>query len=126
MNVKKSPLPVIKGPSYLGVDLEVEGNISCDGGVYINGSINGNIVSQGEIFIGQLGEIEGVVQGKRIVVSGNVQGNLMVSEQLEVLEHGKINGKLFVPLGGVIIRPGAILEGECHTSTTPPNQVTLS
>jgi len=111
---KISSIPTIKGPSYLGDDLTVEGSVYCSDTVYINGRIEGTIISDGEVLIGKTGSVQGTIESHTVVVGGEVHGNLTVHEQLEVLEGGRIHGNLYIPPGGIIIHEGAVLEGECH------------
>ena len=114
MSTKKSSLPPIKGPSHLGEGLEIEGHIHCNGTVYINGSIHGTIIGDGEILIGQTGLIHGTIEGKTIIVGGMVEGSLVVDQQLEVLHAGKIRGNVLLPPGSIVVHEGAVMEGKCH------------
>ncbi|MGK5093383.1 polymer-forming cytoskeletal protein [Deltaproteobacteria bacterium TL4] len=119
MSAKKyASLPVIKGPSHLGEDLKIEGQVQCSGTLYINGYIDGSIVGDSEILIGQSGSVHGTLEGKTVIVGGSVEGNLIINHQLEVLQAGKIRGGILIPPGSIVIHEGAVLEGECHTLPT--------
>ncbi|MBF0237199.1 MAG: polymer-forming cytoskeletal protein [SAR324 cluster bacterium] len=115
---KNSSLPVVRGPSHLSESLFIEGEVYCDGVVYINGNIDGTVVSEGELLIGQSGNVKGNIHGNNVIVGGHIEGSMKVDRQLEILKNGHIQGTILVPPGGMMVHQGAVLEGKCQMSSS--------
>jgi len=99
--------------STIGRGTVVRGSVRGDGDLDIQGRVEGSVVVEGELTIGESALIKSDVSARRVVVRGAVAGNVSADESV-VLESGaRVVGDLGAPQIG--IRPGALLRGNVST-----------
>jgi cytoskeletal protein CcmA (bactofilin family) len=102
--------------SVIGPGTAVHGGIRGEGDLEILGRVEGSVVIQGEVVIGETGLVKSDVRARRVIVRGAVRGNVSADELL-ILEAGaRVLGDLGAPQVG--IRPGGLVKG--HVSTAGP------
>ena len=97
--------------SYLASDVEIEGKVTCNGPVRVDGSCQGTIESKDSVTIGISGQISGTVRAESMVINGQVDGDLITSRSVAILSDGNIYGKIFTPAGCVTITKGGNFRG---------------
>jgi len=97
--------------AFLGKDTEFEGKLSFTGAVRLDGQFKGEIFTEGTLNIGETATIEADMRVARIIVSGQVRGNIEAGERLEIKAPGKVFGNIQAPT--VIIEEGVLFEGNC-------------
>ena len=60
--------------------------------------------------------VNGKIEGNVVVVAGNINGDMLVHERLEVNSTANLHGEVHVPSGQLLIQEGAYMEGQCITS----------
>lgn len=95
--------------TIIGEDTQVKGEIKSAGSFRLDGSLDGNALVEGEVYIGEKASVKGNVSGKKIVVAGQVNGNVSSAESVEI----KKNGKIFGDISGntLIVNEGASYKG---------------
>jgi len=78
----------------------------------IEGTVDGNIMSNGEVSIAPSGLVRGTIQAVRLIVNGRVEGTLRISESLEIRNQGFVIGE--AGWGTLIVDEGATLQGKSH------------
>ena len=76
--------------------------------MYVEGTLEGQVISEAEIVVGPKGRILGEVRARHLVVNGVVEGRI-VCEQLDILPSGAVNGELMT--GKMAIEPGGRFVG---------------
>ncbi len=87
-----------------------EGNLTLRTSARIEGTVKGNLRSEGELVIGDAGVIEGDVECERITVYGKVRGNVS-AKRIEIKRGGEINGDITTET--LVIEEGAVYNGRC-------------
>jgi len=103
--------PENKLPNMIGPGTRIIGNIETNGDIRIDGTIEGNINSQGKVVIGPNGMVKGEIKCINCEVSGNINGKLSVTELLSLKASSNITGD--IKTGKLTIEPGAIFTGSC-------------
>lgn len=85
---------------------KIEGNVTANSDMRIDGELYGNLSCQGKIVIGAEGKIIGDIECQNAVIEGIFQGKLRCGELLNIRETAQINGeittdKLMVQAGDV-------------------------
>ena len=84
---------------YLSHTFRIEGNIFSPNSVVLKGTIEGDLKSEGNVFIDESARVEGNISGKNIVIYGNVQGDIKASEFLslhnQAIVSGDVNARFF-------------------------------
>jgi cytoskeletal protein CcmA (bactofilin family) len=83
----------------LGADIRIDGNIV------------GSVSCKGKIILGPSGSIQGDVSCANAEISGNIKGNLKISELLSLKASSLVNGE--ISTGKLSIEPGANFTGTC-------------
>ena len=112
--------PLINSKNLLSSDVEIKGSIKFTNELTIDGKVEGEIISQGVLTIGQNAEIRGEVKTKSCTVLGKVHGNITVEERCELKSHAVLMGDL--KAARLSIEDGATFVGK---SEVTPNKVAL-
>ncbi len=97
--------------NMIGVGTTIEGNISSSENIRFDGNLIGNLITQGKVFIGQSGKINGEIRCKNCEVEGMVEGRVVVEELLSLRAVSKLYGE--IKTGKLAIEPGATFTGKC-------------
>jgi cytoskeletal protein CcmA (bactofilin family) len=98
--------------AFLGVNTSFEGKLSFRGAVRIDGKFKGEIVTEGTLIIGETAHIESNIHVSRIIVSGEIHGNIAADKRIEIHAPGKVFGNIQAPT--VIIEEGVLFDGNCR------------
>lgn len=77
----------------------------------VDGKLTGKIVSDGDLVVGERGEIEGEIEVGRAYVSGTVRGRIRTARRLEICPGGRVFADVETP--ALVIGEGARFEGNC-------------
>jgi cytoskeletal protein CcmA (bactofilin family) len=102
--------------SVIGQGTAIRGAIRGEGDLEILGSVEGSVIVQGEVIIGETALIKSDVRARRVIVRGAVRGNVSADELLILDAGARVLGDLGAPQVG--IRPGGLVKG--HVSTAGP------
>ena len=96
---------------FLDAGSHITGELHFEDTFRIDGNLTGDIVSEGDLIIGEHGDVDGEVRVRRVFVSGKVQGSLKASERVEINSTGKVVADIYTP--SLMIEEGAFFEGRC-------------
>jgi len=117
---KPSPVvPVAKIETIIGPNAHFRGDIQSDGGVRIDGILEGNIDITGNLVVGEGAKIIADIKANNISISGAVKGNIS-GNRVEILETGRVWGDLTI--NSLLLNEGAYLRGQTtmHGDIEPP------
>lgn len=115
--------------SLIGSNTHIEGNISFNGGLRVDGHICGNITATGDehstLVLSEQGSIEGRIQVPNVVINGTVTGPVQADEYLELQSKAKVFGDVYY--SSMEIQLGASIEGKIirQDNLQPEKLVTL-
>ncbi len=98
--------------SLLSKNVKIEGEIQGPENLHVEGYIKGSIKLSGDVFVGNTGIVEADVEAKNIVIQGEVTGNVLAHQQLEIHPTGKLIGNCSA--ASIDIKEGAIFEGRSN------------
>jgi cytoskeletal protein CcmA (bactofilin family) len=98
--------------SLLSKNVKIEGEIQGPENLHIEGYIQGSIKLSGDIFVGNTGIVEADVEAQNIVIQGEVNGNVLARQQLEIHPSGKLIGDCTAV--SIDIKEGAVFEGRSN------------
>lgn len=98
--------------TVIGKGTQIQGTITANSGVRIDGQLDGDLTSSGDVLVGDSGVLNAQVKARNAVIAGLVKGNVEVSEKLELMPTAKLYGDIKV--GMLIIGEGAIFKGACE------------
>src|SRR3989337_3443738 len=83
-----------------------------------NGLFKGEISSTDTLIIGDKGVINGDIRAGRVLVSGEVVGNILGTERVELKRTARVFGDVEAPV--VVVEEGVLFEGHCRMTKTRP------
>lgn len=99
--------------TIIGEDCEFRGSINTQRSIRIEGTLEeGNIISHGEVYIGEKSRVKGNIVATRIVVAGEVIGNIETTNGLHIKNTGKVYGD--IKGDQLLIEEGAIYKGKVN------------
>jgi len=100
--------------SYLGKDSVLEGRLTFKGRFNLDCNFKGDISAPGTLIVGEKGKIDSNIHVRSIICKGEILGNIIAEERVEILSSGKVYGDIWAPV--VVVKKGAIFEGNCLTN----------
>ncbi len=107
MAVKKDSLS--EDVSIISSGVKIDGNLTSNGNVRIDGTVVGNIIVDGNLTIGDQSQLNGDVKAKNITMSGKVVGKITAEEKLKLENKSVLKGDLITKF--LVIEEGAFFEG---------------
>jgi cytoskeletal protein CcmA (bactofilin family) len=99
---------------FLDSGSHLQGELRFEASFRVDGKLTGTVRSEGDLIVGESGEIEGEVQAGQVFVSGTVRGTIRASRKIQIASQGKVFAELDTP--SLIIEDGATFEGTCAMS----------
>ncbi len=96
---------------FLDAGSHIHGELRFDDTFRVDGRLDGKITSQGDLVVGERGEIEGEIETGRVFISGTVRGTVRATRRVEVTATGKLYAEIETPT--LVIEDGAFFEGRC-------------
>ena len=97
--------------TIIGKGSSITGNLRINGFVRLDGDINGNLETDGNIIIGDGARIKGDVKAKAVIVGGIVVGNILAQESIKLLSNSAVLGDVISRK--VQIEDKATFHGHC-------------
>jgi len=111
-----------KEPSRSGSDLtafidegsEIEGKFTFNGTVMMNGKFSGEINSSDSLIIGEKGIVNATVRAGVVLINGEVIGNVLATERVELRGTARVYGDVEAPV--IVVEEGVHFEGHCKNT----------
>jgi len=103
--------------ALLGKGSEFEGKLTFEGTVRIDGRFIGEIFSDDVLIVGEGAEVEAEIRVNRVVVYGNVKGNINAPGGVNLHAPAHLYGS--IATRSLTIDEGVIFEGSCHMESAP-------
>ncbi len=117
--------------TVIGPDAHIKGEMSFEGSVRVLGTFEGKMACGGTIEIGESARCKATVEGVRVVVEGQVEGEIAARETIELKAKAVVRGDISAE--SLIVTDGARLSGHCRigpesvsATHTPPVRTTTS
>lgn len=109
---KKENKPVVPNAmNQFGQGTTINGDVSTEGDIRIDGKVNGTVTSKAKVVLGATGVVEGDILCQNAYVDGRVNGNMEVSELLFLSKTAHITGDLKIKK--LVVEEGAKFNGKC-------------
>lgn len=110
-----APAPARGGtPCVIGPKTRVNGEITGDEDVLVDGHVEGQIRISRDLRVGAGGSVKATVEAQSVVVSGELTGDCNVKGRVEIQSTGRLIGNIRAPK--VVIAEGALFKGTSDMS----------
>lgn len=114
----------VKISTLLGKSVEMEGDFRAGGSVRVDGKINGNVTVTGTLIVGVTGSITGTVEAASALIGGEVLGDVIAPDRVELTETAKVWGDITTNV--IVIDEHAIFQGKCNMYQEAPEKLAKS
>jgi cytoskeletal protein CcmA (bactofilin family) len=97
----------LEAATVIGSDTIVSGTIRAQGTVVIDGRVEGDICTDGLLMVGEGAIVVGNIYAGSVVCRGLIVGDIVASEEVELLDSASLNGTVRAPV--FLVDDGALL-----------------
>ncbi|MGI6097538.1 MAG: bactofilin family protein [Dethiobacteria bacterium] len=97
--------------SLIGKDTYFKGTIKAIGIIRIDGRMEGDIETQGDVIVSESGRVIAEIKARSVAVAGHLDGNVYARERLEIRKTGTLIGNISTKV--LLIDDGAVFSGGC-------------
>src|SRR5712691_1782900 len=106
---RKSSVPRGNLTAFIDEGSEVEGKYTFSGTVMLNGKFRGEIASTDTLIVGERGVVNATVRVGTAIIDGELVGNVVATERIELKGKARVFGDLEAPV--IVVQEGVLLEG---------------
>jgi cytoskeletal protein CcmA (bactofilin family) len=108
-----------QGPTtFIGAETEITGTIKGKGAYIFCGTVDGDCSIEGPVTLAAGGIWRGTMRGEDLIIAGEVAGDVIAAQRVEVSGTAKIAGSLSGH--SIAVAEGAIIEGEIKVTSGDP------
>ena len=96
---------------FLDSGSNVTGELRFQTSFRVDGKFSGTVISEGELIVGQGGEVDGDLRVGQVVISGKVSGTIRASRRVHLSSSGTLLATIDTPV--LIIDEGGFFQGQC-------------
>ncbi len=101
----------------LGKETLFAGTMRFTDSLKINGTLKGEIISEGILYIEEGAVIDADIQVGSVIIAGVVNGNIIATDKLEIMTSGKVYGN--IRTARLRIADGVVFKGKCEMIRDP-------
>ena len=110
---------------HVGAGTVLNGEISFQAILRIDGELSGKISSNsGTLIVGSAGKIKANIAVAAAMVNGEVTGDIVATERIEIGRTAKVSGNIKAPI--LVIEEGGFFEGSCSMMKSSSHAVASS
>jgi len=102
--------------TLLAKGVVLKGEIHVEGTVRIDGRLDGDIQTKGQVIIGEDGLVQGTITAGTVVSSGRIKAKVLANERVHLMKTATLIGEVLTPM--LIIEEGAKLQGVTDMGVT--------
>lgn len=104
--------PVEGDLSLLSAGTSVEGRITTEGSIRVDGRLVGDIIAKANAAVGATGTVQGSVEASNVSIAGTVHGNVTATSKLILEEKSVMRGDIRASI--LVVDEGATFDGHCE------------
>jgi cytoskeletal protein CcmA (bactofilin family) len=115
-------IETITDVNLIGVGTTVNGKIDSNGSVRIDGTVHGDITAVENLFVGETGEVEGILTARNVTIGGKIKGSITAVDKIIFESKSEVHAE--IKAAKLIIDEGSKFDGKC--TMVEPKQKTES
>ena len=98
--------------TIIGTGVVIEGKLSSTGDVRIDGNVKGDIKANGNVTVGESGEVDGQIHADIITLGGKVMGSINAKDKLVLESKAALKGDIVTKI--LVVEAGAKFDGKSN------------
>ena len=95
--------------TVIGSSMIIDGEISSEQDVAIEGAVRGRVVVKGDLYVGADASVDATIETHNVQIAGRVIGNIAADHKVEIAGGGRAEGD--VKAQRILIADGAVFKG---------------
>lgn len=91
----------LQATTVVGADTIITGTIRAQGTIWIDGRVDGDICTDTLLMIGEAAMVVGNIYAGSVICRGMIVGDIVASEEVELLDSASLNGTVRAPVFSV-------------------------
>lgn len=116
----QSAIKMSASKNILSSDVEIKGTLKFANDLIIDGRIEGEIMSEGDLTVGENANLKADIRTRSVTVFGKVHGNIFVTDRCELKQNAELHGD--VTAGKLAIEEGATFMGSSTVGAAAKGQ----
>lgn len=108
----------VKTTSFLGENTELNGRLTVEGGLRIDGKLKGAIHSGSVVTLGENAHVEADIHARAVISSGRIEGDILSAEHVQVSLPGSVRGA--IQTRELVLEKGVYFDGSCKIVEPEP------
>ncbi len=104
----------------IGRGSRVVGKLFFDGTARIDGRVEGEILTEDTLVVGEQAVVTAAISGSAVVIRGKVTGDIQAKKRVELHPPGVLYGNIVTP--SLVIHDGVVFEGHCSMGAKPDSK----
>ena len=104
--------------TILSPDIDFSGTLNFDKPFLIRGKVSGEISARGLLVVDEEALVNANIHASRVIIRGQVKGDVTASEKVEVTVTGKLVGNVKAP--EIFMETGCVFNGRCTMTAKGP------
>ncbi|MCX6797637.1 MAG: polymer-forming cytoskeletal protein [Candidatus Falkowbacteria bacterium] len=109
-NKENRPEKFKDAETIIGSSIKVKGNFHGQGNIIIEGSLEGSLKTEANLFIGDKAKIVANIEAQEAIINGELKGDVKIKKYLAIGKTAKIFGNL--QYGEISIEKGGLVNGQ--------------
>lgn len=105
----RTAAPAQAGGTFIGANITIDGTLSGNEPVLIEGTVHGKINLAGALVIGTKARVEATVHAKNVTVEGKLTGDISADDRVELVAGATVDGNIKAPK--IVVAEGAKFRG---------------
>ncbi len=103
--------------TVLAEDIDFDGEIRFTEPLLVKGSVKGTVISDTDLYVNADAVVAARIEARKVSVKGEVRGDIVASERLELFSTARLHGNVSTP--DLIVQSGCRLNGTCTMGPVP-------
>ncbi len=103
--------------TLISKDCCIQGDVTLNGTIKIDGNLNGNLKTKGDVIVAAKAKVTGDISAHNILIAGTVTGNVTAKGQVSMMSKGKLKGD--ITYAAMAMEEDTEITGSCSLKTKP-------
>lgn len=116
----RTSTPAPPGGTFIGPNITIDGTITGNEPVLIEGTVRGKIDMSGDLRVGTKARVEATVHAKNVTVEGKLTGDISADDKVELVASATVDGNIKAPK--IVVAEGAKFRGNVDMGSARPRE----
>ncbi len=107
--------------SFISPGVVIKGELISQGSIRVDGTLEGSVNIKGSLLLGEKGNVKGDIQAANMILAGQVEGTVTLTERLDITNTGVMLGDISARI--ITVEEGGMLQGNTKMTGVKKEQI---